>query len=231
MLHTTISCYIVDDEQSAIDSISKYVDKVPWLILAGTATDPKHALAFLRNNEVDCLFADISMGPISGLELMPMVDSKIVFTTAHEEHVFGALGNTNVIDYLVKPIYFDRFMIAVKKLEHLFFKGSSIDPSASYYQTLPIKKPYGTEHLSFDEISHIKANGNYSTVYHQNEKSVIPASLNDLELLLPENTFVRIHRSYIVNKHKLKAVRYEEAELEGKIMLPVGRSYRAKLMS
>jgi len=227
---TTISCYIIDDEQAAIDDLKKHIAKIPGLELKGSSTDTKSALIFLKNNEVDCLFLDINMKPITGVELIQMVSNKAIFTTAHEQYVMGALAHPNTIDYLVKPIYFERFLIAVKKIEDLFFANAADGSLNRYAEGVPIKKPHGTEYLPFEKISYIKAAGNYSTVFHEGERSVVPTLLNDLESLLPATTFIRIHRSFIVNKNKLLKTRYEEAELEGDIILPIGRSYRSRLV-
>lgn len=227
-----ITCYIIDDEQASINSLVKHIAKIPALQLVGTNIDSAAALVYLQTHPVDCAFVDINMRPLSGMEFAPLINSKVIFTTAHDSHVFGALANANTIDFLTKPIHFDRLMIAVKKIMDVFAMDHNQGEVTNKFQEgLPVKKPYGTEHLRFESIVYIKAASNYSVVHHDEERSVIPTPLNDLESLLPDDLFMRVHRSYIINKKKLIKAKYEEAELEGKIVVPIGRSYRGKFTS
>jgi len=226
-----ISCYIVDDEQRAIDELVKFISKTPTLDLQGYSTDPIEALDYLRTHPVDFLFLDISMDELSGLEFIELVPNKAVFTTADEKHALLALGHVNTVDYLVKPLTYARFMIAVKKIEDIFSSAAEKleAPAAEFQTSFPLKTPAGRVDVEFDKIDYIKATTYYSTVFYEGKKALVPMPLNDIEALFPRKKFVRVHRSYIVNVEKITKRTYSGLTLNKDILIPLGRAYKDNL--
>lgn len=224
----TLSCYIIDDEPIAIECLEKYVRKTPILQLVGTSTNPFEAIEYLQKNEVSFLFVDINMEELNGLELMKMVDNKVVLTTAHEEYALRSYDFENTVDYLLKPITYDRFLVAVKKVMNVFMAPKPLllpadkDPSAAF----PLKTPLGKKDIPYDQIDFIKAGGYYSTIFYGKEKAVVPIPLKDLETLFPATHFTRIHKSYMVNRKKVKSLWHNKVLLQSNITIPIGRTFR-----
>lgn len=220
-----LSCYIIDDEPMAIECLEKYVRKTPLLQLAGTSTNPFEAIEYLRDNEVSFLFVDINMEELNGLELMKMVDNKVVLTTAHEEYALRSYDYENTVDYLLKPITYDRFLVAVKKVMNVFV-GQKPPGQPGSAGALPVKTPFGKKEIPFEQIEFVKAGGYYSTVFYGKEKTVVPIPLKDLETLFPPGQFSRIHKSYIVNRSKVKNMWHNKVLLCSNVTVPVGRTFR-----
>ncbi|WP_118976577.1 LytR/AlgR family response regulator transcription factor [Taibaiella koreensis] len=223
-----ITCFIIDDEPMAIRSLTRLLEKAPGLQLLGTSCDPASGLAFLRSHKVDLLFLDISMERITGLELVSMINNRVVFTTAHADLTNDALAFANTIDYLVKPFTWERFAIALKKIEANFPDVSTLNPAkaeASY----PMKTPSGVQNIAFSQVNYIKASGYYSTVYYDQGTAVVNIPLASLEAIFPSAIFVRIHKSCIVNKMKIVKTTYDELELIGGTCLKLSRVYKDKL--
>ncbi|WP_118976167.1 LytR/AlgR family response regulator transcription factor [Taibaiella koreensis] len=225
-----ISCYILDDEPRAIDDLIRFIEKTPILTLKGYATDPFEALNYLRSHEVDFLFLDISMDELSGLEFIELVPNKAIFTTAHEHHALSALSYVNTVDYLLKPITFNRFMIAIKKIEAIFLNAAAKDTEPTVVvASFEAKTPTGQIVIEYDKVDYIKANGSYSTIFYEGKKAFVSMPLNDIEALFPRELFARVHRSYIVHKKKIAKRTYYHLTLLNDIPIPLGRKYKEQL--
>lgn len=225
-----ISCYILDDEPRAIEDLVRFIDKTPVLSLKGYSTDPFEALNYLRNNAVDFLFLDISMDELSGLEFIELVPNKAIFVTAHESHALPALSHVNTVDYLLKPITFSRFMVAIKKIEDIFLLPVAKEPAvAEVKASFEAKTPTGQIVIEYEKVDYIKANGAYSTVFYEGRKAFVSMPLNDIEALFPKELFARVHRSYMVHKEKIVKRTYYHLILLNDIPIPLGRKYKEQL--
>lgn len=227
-----ISCLIVDDEQSAIDILRAFIEKTPFLTLAGSTTNPVEALGLLQQQPINLLFLDIHMPQLSGLDIMPLVAgrTKVILTTAYSE--FAVAGfELEALDYLLKPISFERFLKAAQKA-----LNASLEPSPRWQ---PAEKP--TEYIfvkteskgkmtkvSFDEIVYVEGMKNYVSIHTNDEQIVTLLNMKDLEERLPGQQFLRVHKSYLVSLGKIRAVDGNQILFKGlKAYVPLGDTYRA----
>ncbi|GAA4034757.1 LytTR family DNA-binding domain-containing protein [Hymenobacter glaciei] len=226
-----ISCLIVDDEQAAIDILRQYVEKTPFLTLAGTTTNPIEALRIVATQPVDLVFLDIHMPQLSGLEVLPLLRGKcqVIFTTAYSEFAVPAF-ELEALDYLLKPIAFERFLKASQKaLKAQAPVALPITPA-----TLPddyiFVKGDNKGHMrkvAFNDIVYVEGLKNYVSIYTEQERIVTLLNMKDLQERLPAAQFMRVHKSYIVSLDKIKAL---DGNLilfrDGKATAPLGDTYR-----
>lgn len=225
-MNPILSCYIVDDEPFSIEALKEHVLITPELLLVGTATNPFEALAYLQEHEVSLLFLDINMGKISGMDFPRFVTNKIIWVTAHEKYALQSYDYENTVDYLVKPIMYDRFQLAVKKALQGHQMGDTETIPMKGEHSFVLKTAQGEKHISYSLIDYIEANRNSSTIFFGNEKAIVYTLLKDLEASLPANLFVRVHKSYIINRTRVKTARFNKAVLHGNIVIPIGRAYK-----
>ncbi|HEX8328330.1 MAG TPA: LytTR family DNA-binding domain-containing protein [Hymenobacter sp.] len=226
-----ITCFLVDDEQSAIDILRAFIDKTPFLTLVGSSSNPLEALGILQNQPVDLLFLDIHMPQLSGLDLMRLMPgrTRVILTTAYSE--FAVEGfELNVLDYLLKPIAFERFLKAAQKA-----LNTAIEPAARWQ---PEEKPdtyifVKTESkgkmtkVDFDEIMFVEGMKNYVSINTSTERIITLLNIKDLEDRLPGKQFMRVHKSYIVSLDKIRALDGNQILLKGmKAYVPLGETYR-----
>jgi DNA-binding LytR/AlgR family response regulator len=221
---------IVDDEESAINVLRSYVEKVPFLQLVGTALDPLQALELLRQNKAGLVFLDIHMPNLSGLDMMKMIahPCKVILTTAYSE--FAVKGfELEALDYLLKPISFERFLRAAQRAQAA---AETVPAEASHHEMendfIFVKTETKGKMIKvrFSEIMYIEGLKNYVSIYTPEERIVTYSSFLQLEEMLPPN-FMRIHKSYIVSLDKIKAVDGNQILLYTmKNYIPMGESYR-----
>ena len=222
---------IVDDEESAVNVLRRYVEKVPFLTLVGTALDPLQALEQLRQNPVDLIFLDIHMPHLSGLDMMKLIPPrcKVILTTAYSE--FAVKGfELQALDYLLKPISFERFFQAAQRA---LAAGNPHAPEATHpemeqdYLFVKTETKGKMIKVKFSEIMYIEGLKNYVSIYTPEERIVTYSSFLQLEEMLPAN-FMRVHKSYIVSLDKIKAVDGNQILLYAmKNYIPMGESYRS----
>ena len=222
---------IVDDEESAVNVLRRYVEKVPFLTLVGTALDPLQALEQLRQNPVDLIFLDIHMPHLSGLDMMKLIPPrcKVILTTAYSE--FAVKGfELQALDYLLKPISFERFLQAAQRA---LGAGNAHAPEATHpemeqdYLFVKTETKGKMIKVKFSEIMYIEGLKNYVSIYTPEERIVTYSSFLQLEEMLPA-TFMRVHKSYIVSLDKIKAVDGNQILLYAmKNYIPMGESYRS----
>jgi DNA-binding LytR/AlgR family response regulator len=227
-----ISCLIVDDEQGALDILTTFINKTPFLTLVGTTTNPIEAIAMVQSQPVDLIFLDIHMPQISGLDFMKMLNgrSKVILTTAYSE--FAVQGfELEALDYLLKPIAFERFLKAAQKALNSF-----VEPSAKWQ--LPEKEDdyifVKTENkgkmakVNFDEIVYVEGLKNYVSIYTHDDRIITLLNIKDLEEKLPAKQFMRVHKSYMVALNKIKALDGNQILLKDmKAYVPLGDTYRS----
>ncbi|MBL7699881.1 MAG: response regulator transcription factor [Chitinophagaceae bacterium] len=218
-----IKCVAIDDEPLALQLMKAYIEKTPALQLAQVFEDALSASEFLRSHPVDLLFIDIQMPDINGLDLVRALEDKpmIIFTTAHKKFAFEGF-ELQAMDYLLKPVSFERFTKAVSKAEEYFkFKNSG----AGQEEYLYVYSEYKLLRIDLNDIEFIESLEDYVRIHLTNEKPIL--SLMPLKRVLqklPADRFKRVHRSYIVSVNKIKGVNNRRIMLSA-AEVPVSDSY------
>lgn len=230
--HIQIKCIIIDDEPMARDVIRRYIQKIPTLKLTGEFGNAIDATIFLQEQTVDVIFLDIKMPQLSGTEFVRSLRNvpRIIFTTAHKEYAHEGF-ELDVIDYLLKPIRFDRFLRAVNKAFPQKLQGvetiNSITteenrPAASFIYLRVDRKMIK---VLLDDILYIESDKDYVKIFIEKGFIISRQTIASVEAMLSESQFIRIHRSYIVSLNKLKSFTAETVEVGNK-ELPIGKLYR-----
>ncbi len=224
-----INCIAIDDEPPALELLEKYCSRVGFLDLKKTFTKTSEALAYLKKFPVDLIFLDIQMPDISGIEFYKSLKENklVIFTTAFSE--FAVEGfNLNAVDYLLKPIKFSRFEQAVQKtkdyLDYLSLKHSPAE------QFLYVRSDYRLVRILLSDILYIEGLDDYVKIYCGQPKPVISRiSMKAIAEKLPANSFLRVHRSYIIPTTKDISLCNKQIQI-GKIQIPIGISYEEEVM-
>tara|TARA_R110002167_G_scaffold359001_1_gene575357 strand:+ start:1851 stop:2525 length:675 start_codon:yes stop_codon:yes gene_type:complete len=214
---TSINCIVVDDEELARALLITYIKKIDFLNLVGEAENPLEALPLMKEQKVDLLFLDIQMPEIKGTEFAKMVNSntKIIFTTAYSQFALAGY-ELNALDYLLKPITFERFVTAVNKVK--------INEAIEKSDSITIKSGYDLHKVKYEDILYVVSDSEYVT-FHMGDKKVISNQrLKTLEQELPSSLFMRVHRSYIVNKNSVTGLKGRDLLLS-EVSIPVSNSY------
>ncbi len=227
-----IKCLVIDDEQPARDILRKHIEGVESLELAGSCNNAVEALSFLQSNNVDLLFLDIQMPHILGTNFMRTLKNppKVIFTTAYRKYALEGF-ELDAVDFLLKPISFDRFLKAVNKVLQLNLQSSIPESS----ETEKLKEPaqpflyFRSDRkmvkVLFNDILYIEGLRDYIRIFTASRTIVTKHLLVSLEEMLPENAFLRIHRSYIVSINKIDSFNPDTVEIAKK-ELPIGRLYK-----
>lgn len=236
-----IKCVITDDEHLARKLLKDYISKLPQLELVGVFEGPIELMVFLASNEVDLLFLDIQMPDITGIDFLKTTQVKpsVIFTTAYSEYALQGY-ELNVIEYLLKPIPFPRFLKAVTKAEELILlkKGQgnkSIQPATTPHNSTPetnyinIKADRKVHKLFFEELLYIEGAMEYVHFHTATKKITAYYSLKELSNKLP-SYFVRIHKSYIANMNKATTLEGNILSV-GNAQLSVGGSHRKEVVA
>jgi len=225
-----LSCLIIEDEPLAAELLEDYVNQVSFLELRGTCKDALFALERLQEEDIDVVFLDIHLPKLKGLEFLRSLKDKpqTILTTAYHQYALEAFEE-EVVDYLMKPIDFPRFLKAVNKLDrgdiHSQNEASIIvesSPSRPFHFFAVNKKKVK---VFFDEILHAESLKDYARITTAEHEIVTRMPISELEEMLQPYGFLRIHRSFIVAVDKIRAYSATEVEVGGK-MLPIGRSYK-----
>ncbi len=221
----TLNCAIVDDEPLALDLMESYVARTPFLKLAGKYSSAVQAMKELPGKQIDLLFLDIQMPELSGLEYSKMVspDTRIVFTTAFEQYAIDGY-KVNALDYLLKPISYADFLQAAHKALHWF---ELLHQPREEITSIFVKSDYKLVQIQLDNILYIEGLKDYIKIYEEGASKPILSlmSMKAVEELLPASRFMRVHRSYIVQKEKIRIVDRGRI-LFGKVYIPVSDSYK-----
>ena len=223
------SCYIIDDEEHAIDTLVGYVDRYPGLNLVGTNINPLKAISEITNakNDIDIVFLDVDMPQLSGLDVADMISSysSIIFTTAFPNYAVQAFEK-NGSDFLLKPISFERFTKSVTKVQNLIKSQKAAEHPAdeeSFFINPGAKGK--VVQLKYSDILYIEGLKNYVMIYSADDKYITYLAIQDVEKSLPESRFVRIHKSFIVNIDKIKYIDSNEVFIQN-VQLPIGRLFK-----
>lgn len=227
-----ISCLVVDDEQSAVDLLCAFIRKTPFLALAGATTNPLEALSLLQAQPVDLLFLDIHMPQLSGLDLMRLLPggTRVVLTTAYSE--FAVQGfELEALDYLLKPIAFERFLKAAQKARPAAAPLPIAAPDAAVtpadYIFVKTESKGKMTKVDFADIVYVEGLKNYVSIQTLDDRVVTLLNIKDLEERLPARHFMRVHKSYIVSLDKIRALDGNQVFLKGtNTFVPLGDTYR-----
>ena len=222
----TLNCAIIDDEPLAVELLSSYVKRTPFLNLTGGYNSAINAMKVIREKPVDILFLDIQMPELSGLEFAKILpkDTRIVFTTAFSEYALEGY-ESDALDYLLKPISYEKFLNVAKKGLDWYTKIQKID-SYRNDRFMFVKSDYKLVRVDFDDIIYIEGLKDYVRIFLENgEKIMSLMNMKTLEDFLPKPEFIRIHRSYIVHTNKVKLVDRMRFVF-GDTYIPVSDSYK-----
>jgi DNA-binding LytR/AlgR family response regulator len=223
-------CLIVDDEVPAHKVLHSHISKIENLEIVGDAYDGKEALDFLSTHKVDLLFLDIEMPRLTGLELLECMPNPVlvILTTAYSNFGFEAYQN-DVVDYLLKPVSFPRFLKAINKATALLGVNASSETAISYPE-IEIKHEGMQRSIDTAKIIYIEAEGNYIKIHLENEKPLlITQTMKFIFSVLPTKLFTRIHKSFIVKNAAIVTYKKSEVILSNSTVLPVGRRYSVLL--
>jgi len=220
-------CLIIDDEAPAHKVLQSHISKTDLLEISGDAYDGQEALDFMRENKVDLIFLDIEMPKLTGLELLECLPYPVavILTTAYSNFGFEAYQN-DVVDYLLKPISFPRFLKAINKVSKLL----DVPDNTVQYPEIELKHEGIQKMIRTADIVYIEAVGNYIRINLSNGKPMlVTQTMKYIASLLPQYYFTRIHKSFIVKRSAIAEIRKGEVMLADKTVLPVGRKYSVLL--
>lgn len=225
-----IKCLVVDDEPLAREGLSDYVNQIEYLYLLGAVNDPIEALNFMNDHQVDLLFLDIQMPKMTGLEFIKSLDRvpNVIITTAYPS--FALQGyELNVLDYLVKPITYARFVQAAEKAKKLDELTKSANNKKVESDHFFIKVENNLVKINFKEIQYIKALQNYISIKTDNTTYVSLISMKSILTQLPKNKFVQVHKSYIVNKNEVRSIKGNILVI-GNDEVPISRTLKERVV-
>ncbi len=226
-----ITTVAIDDEPLALQLVTGYIEKTPGLKLAGKFDNPFDAAEFLSNARVDLIFVDVQMQDLTGIEFTRLMEKgpKIIFTTAFEKYALEGY-KLEIVDYLLKPFSYEEFLTAVHKVQKLLHLEQKIPARVDVNnEFLFLKSDYKIRRINFNDILYIEGLKDYVKVYTYNSLKPILSltSLKLLEFKLPENKFMRVHRSFIVNLEKIDTIEHSRIVF-GKEYIPVSDQYKSK---
>ncbi len=233
----TLKCAIVDDEPLAVKLLESYVAKTPFLELAGTYSNAVDAMRGLVDNPVDVAFLDIQMPDLTGMELSKMLpeDTRVVFTTAFEQYAIDGY-RFNALDYLLKPIAYPDFMQACNKALQWFTlsaaaaqggQATSAAAAGEETKSIFVKSEYKLLQIDLDNIKYIEGLKDYVKIYTEDSARPILSlmGMKAMEQMLPASRFIRVHRSFIVQKSKIREIERNRIVF-GNVYIPIGDSYK-----
>jgi DNA-binding LytR/AlgR family response regulator len=221
---------VIDDEPLAQNIIRKYAEDTKSIEINGFCCDALEAIEILESQTIDLIFLDINMPKLSGIEFLKTLKNPpiVILTTAYTDYAMEGY-ELNVLDYLVKPFSFVRFLKAVQKAEQQF-QISKKTNATEKPETVFIKSNKKTYQVKFSDIVYIEGLGDYIKIYTEKTHLITNLSMKKMEELLPENEFYRIHKSHIVNIKKIVSIEGNMVELPN-IKLTIGSNYRTEFFS
>ncbi|MDU1904347.1 MAG: LytTR family DNA-binding domain-containing protein [Dysgonomonas sp.] len=227
-----MKCLVVDDESIAIKGIVNYIEKLEFLEVANSCSSALEAADILKNEEIDLMFLDINMPHLSGLEFLESLEKPplTIITTAYSEYALEGF-RLHVVDYLMKPIAFQRFFQAVSKAQdmfrsHLVLQNEQEDAKASMY----IRQGDTFLRIMWENILYVEGMQNYLRLYFKDKVLTIHQTMISLEEMLPKDAFFRIHRSFLVNISSIDSICGNRLFINGK-ELPISKQRREELLN
>jgi DNA-binding LytR/AlgR family response regulator len=227
-----LKCVIIDDEPIARKVLQEYISDIDWLELAGQAENPLRAMNLLNANDIDILFLDINMPKINGIDFLKSSkrDASVIITTAYTEYAVESYG-LDVLDYLVKPIGFDRFLKACNKArEARELKKRSKEPTQKVNDHFFIKSNNQIEKVFYHDLLYAEAMLNYVMLYTHTKKMMVYVTIKSLEEQLPPDLFIKVHKSFIVNIGKIKSIEGNVLDI-GNEKIAISQGLREKVVN
>ena len=232
----SIKCLAIDDEPLALQKLSNYVKKTPYLQLLGACQSALEAKEIMQKEWIDAIFIDINMPDLNGMEFVKQMDRPpmVVFTTAYSEYALEGF-KVDAVDYLLKPFGLQDFLRAAQKVRHRYELENPAPPTNPNEEAVGIdadamylKSDYKTVRINISDIRYVEGMSEYLKIYLEGEKKplIVLLSMKRLEERLPSNTFMRIHRSYIINLKKIREVNKNRVVLGEDAYLPIGDLYK-----
>ncbi|HSG28723.1 MAG TPA: LytTR family DNA-binding domain-containing protein [Candidatus Krumholzibacterium sp.] len=226
-------CVVIDDEPVAIEILTGYIEKLGFLELSGSFRNSRKALSFLAGGETDLLLLDINMPYLSGIELLDSLESRplVIFTTAYSEYAAESY-EYDAVDYLLKPVEFDRFVKAAKKALSRFEHSRVAcgpDGDGGPRESILVKSGSSYHRLDVRDILFVRAAGNYVSFVTAEKEIMVLMRMKDVGAILPDDNFIRVHRSFIVPVDRVESIGKEKLRIGGS-SIPVGDKYRKALL-
>ena len=221
-----LTCIVIEDEPLAVKILSDYIAQIPFLDLQGTFKDAILAIDYLRDHTVDLMFLDIHLPKLKGMAFLKTLTQPpaVIITTAYHQYAVEGF-NLNVVDYLLKPFEFERFLVAVNKVKPVekATQRPAENPELKDYLFLNVQKK--KVKILFPDIVYVESQREYIKIVTTKNEYVSKMSTHEIEAVLPSTQFRRIHRSFIVSLSKIDSYTAEVVEVNG-ISIPIGRGYR-----
>ncbi|MFD2161923.1 LytR/AlgR family response regulator transcription factor [Paradesertivirga mongoliensis] len=225
-----IRCLVVDDEPLALDILTDYIDKVPFLKLVAATTSAFEALAIAQKDEIDLIFLDVQMPELTGIQFLKILNGKcnVILTTAYSQYALDGY-ELDVADYLLKPIAFDRFYKSVLKVQNTLQQVSPQAPVKIIDNTINsfifVKTEHRIQKIYLDDILYIEGLKDYISIFTKTERVITLQPMKKMEESLPAGRFIRVHKSYIVSIDKIESIERSRIQICDKI-IPIGDTYR-----
>lgn len=217
-------CIIIDDEPLAIKLLNSYCKALEGIEVLDTFCNPVEAIKFLKSCPVDLILLDIQMPQLNGLDFAKIIDEQVavIFTTAYPEHAVAGF-ELNALDYLLKPISFERFSSAIAKLPRRKQDDGEVK---GYDDFIMVKAEYRLTKINYDDILFLEGMGDYTAIHTKTGKVLTLEKMKNFERNLPSKRFIRVHRSYIISIEKFQYIERNKIKV-GPKLIPIGSTYEA----
>jgi two-component system LytT family response regulator len=224
-----MNCIAIDDEPKALEVIQRYCEKTDLANLMSIFREPIKAAAYLNHQKIDLIFLDINMPDLSGIQLLQTLAIKpmVIFTTAYSTFAVESY-DFNAIDYLLKPITFERFLTAVNKASNIFSGRNTIAGRHHEFKSAFFKSGSQTYQVRVDDILFLEKDGNYIIIHLKDKEILIRENMSNIFSLIPSSEFIRVHKSYIVAIQHILIIEVQQLIVNGR-RIPIGSSYRESL--
>jgi DNA-binding LytR/AlgR family response regulator len=223
-ISTPLRCVIIEDEPLALERLTEYVRRLPFLELRASFDNAVDALAFLQETAIELLFLDISLGGMSGIDLLETaaVSSRVILVTAHQDYAVRAY-ELDVTDYLLKPFTFQRFVQAVTRVRTAFNESRDAPPRTSIF----VKTELRLERVELRDILYIEGAGDYRRIHTVSKRILTLQTFAELERTIAAQVVCRVHKSFMVALDKIESVERDRVRI-GEVLIPVSDSYRER---
>lgn len=222
-----IRCLVVDDEPLALDILTDYIAKVPFLQLVNATTSAFEALGQVQEGLVDLVFLDVQMPELTGIQFIKIINGKcdVILTTAYQQYALDGY-ELDIVDYLLKPIAFDRFYKAVQKVQHEKAQPKPEPvPVQNSHDFIFVKTEHKIQKIYLDDILYIEGLKDYISIFTSTERVITLQNMKKMEEVLPAGRFIRVHKSYILSLDKIESIERSRILIGDKV-IPIGDTYR-----
>jgi hypothetical protein len=222
-----LNCCVIDDEPLAAALIASYIERTPFLECAGVFGSAQEAIRSVIQGNIDLIFLDINMPQLNGLEFARLVppSTRVIFTTAYDQFAVDSF-KVNALDYLLKPISYEEFSKSATRALHYFMSQGADVPQDAVKKAIIVKSEYKLVQIMVDDILYIEGLKDYVKIVTENQTVMTLMNIKTLESTLPVSKFMRVHRSFIVNKDRITVIERNRIVF-GKMYIPVSDSYKA----